>query len=123
MMLPYTSEAVTVKDFRLISLIHLFSKLIFKVLAKRFTPKLSELVHCNQSAFIKGRFIQYNFRIVQLTAKLLHAHRRPSFLLKIDIARAFDSPFFWKSYSIWASIEDGVTRLLQSFLQPVHALS
>jgi hypothetical protein len=54
-------------------------------------PMLDSLVHCSQSAFIKGRYIQDNLRFVQASARLLHARWRPSLLLKIDISRAFNS--------------------------------
>jgi hypothetical protein len=40
---------------------------------------------------VKGRFIQDNFRCVQATTRLLHVRRTPSVLVKIDLARAFDS--------------------------------
>jgi hypothetical protein len=46
-LLPKSLEAITVKVYRSISLIHLFGKLIFKVLAERLAPKLPELVQCN----------------------------------------------------------------------------
>jgi hypothetical protein len=76
-LLPKTLEAATVKDFRPISLIHVVGKLVSKVLATRLAPKLHNLVWANQSAFIKGRLIQDNFRMVQSTAELLHARRCP----------------------------------------------
>jgi hypothetical protein len=41
--------------------------------------------------FIKGRVIQDNFKMIQLTTKLLHAQKKPNVLLKVDIAPAFDS--------------------------------
>jgi hypothetical protein len=46
-LLPKTSEAATVKDFCLISFIHVFGKLVSKVLAVRLTPKLHNLVWAN----------------------------------------------------------------------------
>jgi hypothetical protein len=52
---------------------------------------MGSLVRPNQSAFIKGRALYDNFRTIQLTAKTLHVHRRPSILLKVDIAKAFDT--------------------------------
>ena len=52
------------KDFRLISLTHSFSKLFAKCLATRLAPKLKDIVAMNQSAFIKGRAIHDNFRSV-----------------------------------------------------------
>jgi hypothetical protein len=49
------------------------------------------MVSQRQSAFIKDRFIQDNFMIVQQTAKLLHQQRHARILLKLDITKAFDS--------------------------------
>jgi hypothetical protein len=68
----------------------MLGKLFSKVLTNRFAPRLEELIHVTQSAFVKGRYIQDNFCYVQSSAKLLHARRRSSLLLKIDISRAFD---------------------------------
>jgi hypothetical protein len=48
-------------------------------------------VRNNQSAFIKGRCIHDNFRTVSLTCKWLHSRRFPCVLIKVDIAKAFDS--------------------------------
>jgi hypothetical protein len=48
-------------------------------------------VRHNQSAFIRGRLIHDNFKAVQLTAKRLHCRKRPCALLKVDIAKAFDT--------------------------------
>jgi hypothetical protein len=53
-LIPKTAEAKGIKDYRPISLIHVVSKLFSKVLANRLSPKLQELVHVSQSAFIYG---------------------------------------------------------------------
>lgn len=79
------------KDYRPISLMHSFSKLFAKCLARRLAPRLKEIVVPNRTAFISGRSIQDNFRTVQLACRFLHQKRCPSVLLKIDIAKAFDS--------------------------------
>lgn len=79
------------KDYRPISLMHSFSKLLTKCLARRLQPKLESLVAYNQSAFIEGRIIHDNFRVVQLTCCWLHSRKSPAVLLKVDIAKAFDS--------------------------------
>jgi hypothetical protein len=63
-------------------------KLFSKVLATRLALRLDNLVHGNQSVFIKGRFIQDNFHFVQASTNV---HKHPSLLLKVDISRAFDS--------------------------------
>jgi hypothetical protein len=85
------SEATSIKDYRPISLIHVLGKLFSKVLASRLAPRLDEPVHVSQNTFIKGRFIPDNFKLVQAAAKALHSKKKASLLLKVDIARAFDS--------------------------------
>lgn len=85
------SAPTGLKDYRPISLMHSFSKLFAKCLARRLAPRLQEIVAPNQSAFIRGRFIHDNFRAVQLAYRWLHSRKFPAVLLKIDIAKAFDS--------------------------------
>lgn len=60
-LVPKKTEALHVKDFRPISLIHSFAKLVAKLLANRLAPHLPKLVTINQSAFVKGRSILDNF--------------------------------------------------------------
>jgi ribosomal protein S17E len=72
-LLPKKEDAILAKDFRPISLIHSFAKLITKVMANRLSGYVDKLISKNQSAFIKGKFIQDNFMLVQQTARLLHA--------------------------------------------------
>lgn len=79
------------RDYRPISLIHSFGKLVSKGLALRLAPFMNVLVRPNQAAFIRGRRIHDNFRAVQLYCRWLHANRHPCFLLKVDIVKAFDS--------------------------------
>jgi mannosylglycoprotein endo-beta-mannosidase len=90
-LLPKKEGAINLKDFRPISLVHSFAKLVAKILALWLAPRMQELVDSNQTAFIMGRCIQDNFVLVQQLAKSLHHRRVPSLLLKLDIARAFDS--------------------------------
>jgi hypothetical protein len=90
-MIPKTTKVASLNDYRLISLIHNLGKLLSKVLANRLATRLGELVHPNQSAFIKDRFIQDNFCFFQSSAKLLHAKQVLSLLTKIDITRASNS--------------------------------
>jgi hypothetical protein len=63
-LLPKTAEADTIKDFKPISLIHYLGKLVSKIFAKRLAPRLPELIHHSQSAFIKCHYIHDNFRFV-----------------------------------------------------------
>jgi hypothetical protein len=90
-LIPKKDGADQVKDFRPISIVHSFAKLIIKILATRLASRLNDLVSPNQNAFIKGRFIQDNFMLVQQTTKFLHQQRHPRLMIKLDITKAFDS--------------------------------
>jgi hypothetical protein len=90
-LLPKKVDVEEVKDFRPISLIHSFAKIITKLLANRLSGKLSQLVSPNQSAFVKGRYILDNFVLVQQMAQALPRQKEPRVLLKLDITKAFDS--------------------------------
>jgi hypothetical protein len=90
-LLPKRDVALSARDFRPISLIHSFAKLVTKMLANRLGPYLQELVASNQSAFVRGRSIHDNFMLVQQSIKSLHKKRVSSLFLKLDISKAFDS--------------------------------
>jgi hypothetical protein len=84
-------DAVEVKDFRPISLIHGFAKLVAKLMANRLALLLPSLISTSQGAFVRGRNIHDNFILVQHTVKSLHKKKEAHVLLKLDISKAFDS--------------------------------
>jgi len=97
-LIPKNVDASHVKDFRPISLVHSFAKLITKLLANRLAGRLDHMVSPNQSAFIKGRFIQDNFMLVQQTARYLHQQKQARVLLKLDITKVtrFHGLSYWR---------------------------
>jgi hypothetical protein len=90
-LLPKREPAELPSDYRPISLIHSFTKLISKVLALRLAPHINALVSHAHSAFIKGRCIQENFLFIRNLARAYHRKRVHALLFKLDIAKAFDS--------------------------------
>jgi hypothetical protein len=60
-LLPKRADAVEVKDFRPISLIHSVAKLMAKVHSSRLAPRMPHLVGPHQSAFIWGCCLHDNF--------------------------------------------------------------
>jgi hypothetical protein len=90
-LIPKKLEAIETKDFRPISLVHSFMKLFSKIIANRLRPRLGEIVSMNQSAFIKHRSLHDNFVLVRQVARKINTRRQAGVLLKLDIARAFDS--------------------------------
>jgi hypothetical protein len=76
-LIPKLEGADKVKDFRPINVIHSFAKLVSKLMANRLACQLQHLVSPNQSAFIKKRFIQDNFMLVQHTARFCSRKNSP----------------------------------------------
>lgn len=90
-LIPKKEDAAFVGDYRPISLVHSFAKLITKIMANRLASKLNSIVAHNQSAFIRGGSIHDNFMLVQQMARLLHRKGKANLILKLDITEAFDS--------------------------------
>lgn len=90
-LLPKRPDAQTLGDYRPISLVHLIGKVVAKVLSLRLAPKLNSLVSKNQNAFIGGRSLHDNFVLVRQSMRLLHHLREPRVMLKLDLAKAFDT--------------------------------
>jgi retron-type reverse transcriptase len=78
-------------DYRPISIMHIISKLLAKILANRLAPRLDSLISRSQVAFIKGRSIHVNFQYVQGAVKHFHQAKTPMLLLKLDITKALDN--------------------------------
>jgi hypothetical protein len=88
-LLPKKVGAVCPSDFRPITMVHSFAKLISKILAMRLAPKLDELIDKNQNTFICSHTIQDNFKYIQRAAVLIQKKEIPMILLKLDISKAF----------------------------------
>ncbi|XP_071681529.1 uncharacterized protein [Lolium perenne] len=88
---PKAEDAADIRQFQPISLVHSFAKLVTKIMALRLASWMGELVSANQSAIIWGRCIQDNFVLVHQSAWLLHRKKVPALLLKLDVARTFNS--------------------------------
>jgi hypothetical protein len=81
-LIPNKANVQKVTDFRPISLIHSFGKIISKLLANRLAPELKNLISCNQSAFIKKRCLHNNFMFVHQVIKDLYSKKVPTLFLK-----------------------------------------
>lgn len=90
-LLPKCDRAVDVKDHRPVSMVHSFAKILAKVMSLQLAPSLPKLIGPNQSAFIGGRAISDNFMLVQQSIRSLHRRRVDAVMLKLDMAKAFDS--------------------------------
>jgi hypothetical protein len=69
------------------------------VLSLRLAPKLDDLVSKSQNAFIGCRSLHDNFTLVRQSLRMLHHLHGPRVLLKLDLAKAFDTiswPFLFE---------------------------
>jgi hypothetical protein len=79
-------------DYRPISLCNVIYKIITKYIANRLKPNLPDYIHPSQQAFIEGRRISDNIIVAQeITHSFqLSTWKDKAFMLKIDLAKAFD---------------------------------
>lgn len=92
-LIPKSSGAVKVDDFRPISLCNVTSKLISKVLANRLKRVLPEVVTECQGAFVPGRLITDNFILAHEVGHYIRSGKgsRSGYLsLKTDMCKAYD---------------------------------
>jgi ribonuclease HI len=91
-LIPKKLVPIIPADYRPISLCNVIYKLIAKSLANRLKQHLPDYVHPAQQAFIKGRRISNNIIVAQeITHSFaLSSWKEKCFMLKIDLAKAFD---------------------------------
>ena len=91
-LVPKSSHANSVCDFRPISCCNVIYKVISKILALRLRPVLGGIIDPAQSAFMEGRSMIENIHLVQ---ELLRKYNRkrisPRCLIKVDLRKAYDS--------------------------------
>jgi hypothetical protein len=85
------ANAIEVKDYCPISLVHSFARLVTKLMANHLASRLPDMVSINQSAFDKGRSIHDNFLLVQQLARCLFKKKEPHILFMLDISKVSDS--------------------------------
>ena len=88
-----------VKSWRPLNLINFDVKSLTKTLALRVGPFLPELIHPNQTAYVKGRFIGEGMRTINGIIDYVKENNMDAFILAIDFEAAFDS-LEWGLYGI-----------------------
>jgi hypothetical protein len=90
-LIPKTSCPQRISEFRPISLIHSFAKLVSKLLANRLAPELQHIISRSQTTFIKRRSIHDSFMYVQEVIKASHKKKITALFIKLDISKTFDT--------------------------------
>ena len=78
------------KEFRPISLVEAFYKIVSKVLANRLKKMLGKIISDNQSAFIGGRQILDGVMLTNEIINSLKKCNQAGVVLKLDFKKAYD---------------------------------
>ncbi|CAO2147693.1 unnamed protein product [Urochloa humidicola] len=90
-LIPKKPGAVSPDTFRRISLQNCPVKILTKIMTSRLQKQIPKLIDIDQTGFIQGRSISENFVYATELVQCCHKRRRPTMVLKLDFAKAFDS--------------------------------
>ena len=87
-------------NWRPITLLNVDYKIAAKAIAKRLEQVLPDLIHPDQTGFVKGRYIGENIRLIADVMEATKTHNLTGILTSLDFRKAFDSlewPFIMKT--------------------------
>ena len=88
------------KNWRPLNMINCDVKIFTKALTIRSTPCLKYIIHPNQTAYVKGRFIGEGIKTIDGVINYIKEHKLDAYVLAIDFEKAFDSlewSFLWRT--------------------------
>ncbi|KAF3791374.1 Transposon TX1 uncharacterized protein [Nymphaea thermarum] len=103
-LVPKRPNPTDVSHFRPISILGTPYKIVAKLLSLRLAPLMSSIINPFQVAFIRGRRLHDAVVLANEVVHSLYCLRLPSFILKLDISKAFDSVS-------WEFLSDLLTHL------------
>ena len=94
------SSLLDLHNWRPITLLNVDLKIAAKAIAKRLETVLPNLIHPDQTGFVKGRYIGENIRLTSDVLDLTKDQNIPGILVALDFRKAFDSlewPFIMRT--------------------------
>ena len=81
----------SIKGWRPITLLNVDFKIISSAVSARIQSIISKLIDTSQTAYIKGRYIGENTRLIYDIIAQLSREKRPGLIMSADFEAAFDS--------------------------------
>ena len=85
------SDIRELSNWRPITLLNVDYKILSKAIASRIQKVLPRLINCNQTGFMKGRYIGQNIRLINDIMEQTKLQDIPDILLLLDFRKAFDT--------------------------------
>ena len=73
------------------SLLNVDYTILTKTLARRMSNVLPQIIHNDQSGFLKGRYIGEGVRFIEDLIESYDTDDKPGIILQLDFEKAFDS--------------------------------
>ena len=83
-------DVLFIKNWRPITLLNVDYKVLSKVFASRIKTVLDDIIHRDQTGFLKGRCISENLHIILDTLDYCDINKIPAVFISIDFEKAFD---------------------------------
>ncbi|XP_071694427.1 uncharacterized protein [Rutidosis leptorrhynchoides] len=90
-LVPKESDSISLSDFRPISLIGSFYKIVTKLLSNRLRKVIPQLIGSEQSAFLKERYILDGILVANESIEYMKKVKEKGIIFKVDFEKAFDS--------------------------------
>ena len=98
-------DLIYIKNWRPITLLCADYKLISKVIANRIKAHLPKIINCDQTGFVKGRYIGQNIDMLLQIIEHSECNQVPGIVLGVDYAKAYDQ-------LSWAFIEEVLRKYM-----------
>jgi len=90
-LIPKISSPMSLKDYRLISLLGSLYKVLAKVLARRLGKVMDSIISLSQSAFVKGRNLVDGVLVEKEMVGFAKKTKTQCLVLTVDFKKAYDS--------------------------------
>ena len=110
-------------NWRPITLLNVDLKIAAKAIAKRLETVLPNLIHPDQTGFVKGRYIGENIRLISDVLDLTKDQNIPGILVALDFRKAFDSlewPFIMRTLDAF-NFGSSMKRWISTFYKDIES--